>query len=117
MKDGKYEKAFSQLNKESIVFNNFGQSMLTYDILNVLVNKRSVKKEELLFSERYNLYPNSYAWTIRSFVALTEYLETGNLTSETVDILEWCRTDMSTRSEWEDQIFWIDAILTLHQPE
>jgi hypothetical protein len=116
VKSGEYSEAFSQLNKDEIVRVNFGSSMLKYDVLNVLVNKRSVKKEKLLFLERYKKYSESLAWTVKSFIALLEYLDTGNLSPTTVDWLEWCRTDMKKRSEWKDQIFWIDAILTLHQP-
>ena len=106
--DGQYEQALAELDRDRIVFSNFGPSLLGYDILNVLVNKRAVQKEDLLYYERYQDYSESWAWPIRFFVALLEYLDEGKISEETLAGLEQYRKEM--KGSVLEYTFWLDAM-------
>ena len=87
VKDRQYKKAFAMLNPKGLADATYDEQ-IAYDILNVLVNKEKVNKEDLFIYETYKTYPNSRAWTILSAKILIIYLDTGKLNKETIDIFE-----------------------------
>ena len=87
VQDGRYEEAFKMIDPKGLKSSTY-DSQISYDILNVLVNGKKVKKEDLYIYETYKKYPNSIAWTMLSAKILIIYMDTGKLDQETIAIFE-----------------------------
>lgn len=107
VEDRKYEEAFKQLSPEGLESYTYGHKV-SYDILNVLVNGRKIKKEELFIYKTFTKYPHSAAWTMLSAKILIIYLDTGKIDQETIELFEKYVPKNS-----KNNYFWINALKDL----
>jgi len=107
VKAGRYQEAFKQLDPKGLEDASYDYKV-TYDILNVLVNGRSIRKEELYIYPTYQKYPESYAWTMLSAKVLLIYLETGKVDTKAIQDLE----DF-LKKYYPNRLFWIKALKDL----
>ncbi len=104
VKEKNYKEAFSQINPEGIENSQYSYK-IQYDILNVLVNGRSVKKEDLVTYKAFLKFPDSYSWSMLSAKVLVNYLETGNIDNDAIKELTRFLQNYN-----KDKLFWADAI-------
>jgi TPR repeat protein len=80
LKNGSFDEAFSLLNPDKIKGSTNDIGIITYDVLNVYINKKATK--ELFCEKNLKLYPNSFAASIVLCVLLTDYLKLGAYTDK-----------------------------------
>ena len=107
VKERQYKKAFETLTSQGLE-NAPYDNQIAYDILNVLVNGKKVRKEDLFTYETYKNYPNSKAWTMLSAKILIIYLDTEQLDKETIDLFEKYVPQHSKHN-----YFWLNALKDL----
>ncbi|WP_428738595.1 hypothetical protein [Sulfurimonas sp.] len=110
VKSRHYQEAFDQLEKDSLIDSTY-TNKVQYDILNVFLHGRTIKKNELLIYSSYLEYPNSNNWTMLSAKALIVYLDTGHINPK---ILQDLQTDFTYFSQ--DKAYWFDVIKHLNNP-
>ena len=84
VKDGRYRDAFKMLSSDGLESSAY-DLQISYDILNVLVNGKKIRKEDLFIYKTYKKYPESIAWTMLSAKILIIYLDTGKIDEKTVN--------------------------------
>lgn len=75
--DKKYDKALAFINPNVLAENNDSFTVISYDTLNILVNKKNVTK--LYCSEELKKYPDAYAYGPLICQLLTDYLKSGKM--------------------------------------
>jgi tetratricopeptide (TPR) repeat protein len=70
IKEKKFSEALLQMNPDGIMFSTIVQKT-TYDLLNILVNKKSVKK--LLCEDTYKNYPKAFSYSMKICASLIKY--------------------------------------------
>lgn len=86
LKKKEYLKAFSSLNPEALKESKSSFDITVYDILNVLINKKTVKN--LYCDEDYKKYPDSYAYSVLICGLLNDYLEKGSFNQKRMEKTE-----------------------------
>jgi hypothetical protein len=90
-----YEKAILSLNPESLSFSENYHYRIVYDLLNVKIKKRSVKK--LYCYEDYQKNPDDYQYSNLLCDLLVDYLHDGKLGNDHIKVVEeyFLKHDMS----------------------
>jgi hypothetical protein len=109
IKKGNYKEAFELLNTDGLELSTY-DLQVSYDILNVLVNGRNIKKEDLYTYKTYKKYPNSIAWTMLSTKILIIYLDTGKLDKNAIETFEKYVPKHSKHN-----YFWLKALKNLRK--
>ncbi len=75
--DKKYEKALAFVNPNGLTKSSDSFNIISYDILNVLVNKKNVKN--LYCSDELKKYPDAYAYSTLLCHLLSDYMKGGKM--------------------------------------
>lgn len=97
-----YIKAYLALNPNGLENADIGLK-ITYDLLNVIVNRSIVKK---LFCEKlYNKYPNDYSYPMKICRILKDYLKEGRVDQQHIVNLE-----EYFESNYKDKVYLLEAV-------
>lgn len=83
----KYKEAFDLIDKQGIATLNIGYK-IEHDLLNILVNKKKIKAEQLHCFEKFKKYPNDWSYPIILCSSLSEYLKKGRVSARNFKKLE-----------------------------
>ncbi|MCP3671659.1 MAG: hypothetical protein GY814_14765 [Gammaproteobacteria bacterium] len=106
VEEGRYQEAFNQLDPKGLEDASY-RYQAQYDILNVLIHGRKVKKEGLFTYQAFLKYPDSISWTILGCKVLVNYLDTGTVDTETLETMKKYNPD---------KLLWLKPLQDLNKP-